>query len=392
MKSKKIPPLDLEEIMPLLIGVWRRFRKESGPADVLQTREFRSVVEGVEQLRQGLENDKTLIGQDYFSKKELLGAYLLYFWVVHYQQGISLINEIPRTPRRVLDICSGPAPFAFAALRHGASEVIALDRNLTALELGAEIAGRYGLPLSLRKWIGPDTTIPETGSFDLIILGHCLEELFPATSPNAESKQRNFVKGLLNRLSPNGHLLIVESSLQSVNQRMLRMRDELVADGVPVQAPCVWRGGCPALQTANSPCYAQREFEKPYLIKEIQRAASINLGSLKMTYLIFRSPKAGWPELPEKKLYRIISPPVESQQGTRYYLCGTDGKKNLGSHLTQYPTESKAFDFLRRGELISIEGALEKPHSLDVIKGTRLSVEAACGKPLPEEESDGEDY
>lgn len=388
----KKPALDLETIMPLLIGVWRRFQKESGPPDVLQTREFRGVVAAIEQLRNGLENDKSLIGQDYFSKRELLAAYLLYQWVIHYQQGISLINELPRTPRRVLDICSGPAPFSFAALKQGASEVTAIDQNQTALELGAEICGRYGLPLGVRKWKGPDTTLPDTGHYDLIILGHCLEELFPSNQSNAESKQRQFVKGLLNRLSPNGFLLLVESSLQDVNQRMLRMRDALVAEGVPVQAPCVWRGACPALQTANSPCYAQREFEKPYLVKEIQRAASINLGSLKMTYLILRSPKSSWPHLPEKNLYRIISPPVESHHGTRYYLCGTDGKKNLGSHLTQHPHESRAFEYLRRGELISIEGALEKPHSLDVIEGTKLSVEAACGKPLPEEESDGEEY
>lgn len=391
MKEKRAPKTDLETIMPLLIGAWRRFHKESGPADVLQTREFRGVVSAIDLLRKGLEVEKTLLGQDYFSKRELLGAYLLYYWVIHYQQGLTLINEVPITPRRVLDICSGPAPFAFAALRHGASEVTALDRNLTALELGAEVCGRYGMPLNIRKWNGPNETIPEEGAFDLIILGHCLEELFPPGSPNMESKQKNFVKGLLNRLTPNGYLLLAANSLPESNQNILRLRDELVANGVPVQAPCVWRGGCPALQTPNSPCYAQREFEKPFLIKEIQRAASINLGSLKMTYIIFRSPQASWPALPAKSLYRIISPPVESHHGKRFYLCGIDGKKNLGSHLTQYPQESRAFEYLRRGELISIEGALEKNHALDVIKGTSLSVEAACGKPLPEESKDGED-
>lgn len=389
MINKKAPPTDLDTIMPLLIGVWRRFHKLSGPADKLQTREFRSVVAAVEKLRHGFES-----GEDYFASPDLLGAYLLYQWVIHYQQGLSLINEIPSVPRKVLDVCSGPAAFAFAALRHGAQEVTAIDRSDAALQMGAQVCGRYGMPLNIRTWKGPNLPLPISGTFDLIILGHCLEELFPSKMPQAEARQKEFIRTLLNRLTPHGFLLCVEDSLAEANQRVLQLRDLLTAEGVPVQAPCVWRGACPALQTPNSPCYAQREMEKPFLIKEIQRAASIKLGSLKMTYLIFRSPQAQWPLLPQQNLYRIISPPVESYHGKRYYLCGTDGKKNLGSHLSEHPQESRAFEYLRRGELISIKGALEKQHSLDVIEGTQLSVEAACGKPLLEnsieDSNDGE--
>jgi hypothetical protein len=191
---------------------------------------------------------------------------------------------------------------------------------------------------------------------------------------------------LLRKLTPQGYLLIVDSSANETNRRILQIRDTFVQEGVPVQAPCVWRGACPSLQVTNSPCYAQRELEKPHLIKEIQRAAQINLSSLKMSYIIFRSPEAQWPQLPEIPLYRVISPPVESYQGKRYYLCGTDGKNNLGSRLKEQPPESRAFDFLRRGELISVVDALTTPHSLDIIEGTKLTIEAACGKPLHEQE------
>jgi hypothetical protein len=179
-------------------------------------------------------------------------------------------------------------------------------------------------------------------------------------------------------------LLIADNSFSEANQRVLEIRDRLVKENVPVQAPCVWRGECPALKTPNSPCYAQREMEKPFLIKEFQRAAQINASSLKMSYLILRSPQAAWPTLPSSPLYRVISPPIESFQGKRYYLCGTDGKKNLGSHLNPPPKEARAFEYLRRGELISIENPLEKQQSLDIVQGTAIKVEAACGKPLPE--------
>lgn len=383
MKSKRNPPLDLDTLMPLLLSIWRRFHKESGPADKLQTREFRRVVEAVKQMHQQSDGEKSLLGQDYFTSRELVSAYMLYQWVIHYQQGMSLLGELPEPPRRVLDVCSGPGAFAFAALRHGAREVFATDQNETALQLAAEVCGRYGVTLNARRWNCLKQPLPVEGKFDLIIVGYCLEELFPPALKEGKEKQQKFIEMLLRKLTPEGYLMIVDSSFMEPNKRILMLRDQLVKSGVPVQAPCVWKGECPALQ-AKSPCYAQREMEKPHLIKEIQRAAEINLSSLKMTYIIFRSPEFGWPHLPDRNFYRIISPPVESYQGKRFYLCGTDGKKMLGSHLQEQPKAAKAFDYLKRGELIAIEGALERENSFDIVKDTSITIEAALGKPIPE--------
>jgi SAM-dependent methyltransferase len=387
MKSKKVLDPDLANIMPLLIGTWRRLRKEAGPSEVLQTREFRSVVASVKSLQEGLDS-KNLVGVDYFANQDMLSAYILYQWVLHYQQGLSLIGELPVKPGRVLDICSGPGAFAFAALKQGAREVFATDQNNAALQLGAEICGRYGLPVNIRQWNCRKSQLPIEGKFDLIILGHCLEELFPSSAKQWSEHQHQFITYLLSKLNPNGYLLIVENSFIEANRRVLQLRDQLVLEGIPVQAPCVWKGSCPALQVKDSPCYAQREFEKPKLIKEIQRAAGINLGSLKMSYMIFRSPQAQWPQLPQKDYYRIISPPVETFQGKRFYLCGTDGKKNLGSHLSEHPPESRSFEYLRRGELISVEDALVSHNALDIVQDTKVKIEAACGKPIPMLEQD----
>lgn len=365
------------------MGVWRRFHKLSGPADKLQTREFRSVVAAVSRLQKGLETGTELVGQDYFSQPDMLGAYLLYQWMINYQQGLSLINEISEERvGRVLDLCSGPGAFSLAALRHGAKEVIAIDRNKQALQMAGEVAGRYGHPLTVRQHDVLKMPLPVEGKFDLIIVAHCLLELFPDIEKGWKDKQNTWINGLLEMLTPHGYLLLVDSSHLHANRRILELRDRLVKEGVPVQAPCVWKGECPALQTKNSPCYAQRELEKPYVLREIQRAAQINLGSLKMSYLIMRNPVAGWPELPNLPLYRVISPPVEAHTGKRYYLCGVDGKKNLGSHLKEYPPESRAFEYLKRGELISVEDALEKGNQFDIVMGTRIKVQAALGKPL----------
>jgi SAM-dependent methyltransferase len=374
MKSNRSPSTDLDTIIPLLIGIWRRFHKESGPGDRLQTREFRRVVDCIKKLQNG---------QDPSTDREMASAYLLYPWLIHYQEALSLLGELPSPPKRVLDVCSGSAPFAFAALRYGASEVFAVDRNMMALELGAEVCGRYGLPLTIRRWDCIKEPLPIEGEFDLITLGHALNELFPPTMKDWQNKQSQFIHYLLTRLKPNGHLLLVESSYPDDNRRLLTLRDTLVEKEITIQAPCIWQGACPALKTPNSPCYAQREMKKPFLIKEIQRAAEIKLSSLKMTYLLIRSPKA--PKLPllTREMYRVISPPIETYQGNRYYLCGTQGKKTLSSHLKEHPPESRAFDYLRRGELIEISKPLEHGQSFEIVNGTQVTVVAACGKPAP---------
>lgn len=382
MKTNKIIAPLTEEIMPLLIGVWRRFTKNSGPADSLQTREFRDVVKELLEYRSGNATE-----EDYFKKPSLLAAYILYDWMVHYQQGLALIGEVPGGPKRVLDLASGPGAFAFAASRHGAKEVIALDRNADALRLAGQISGRYGYALTARKHNVLRFPYPVEGKFDLIIVGHCLTELFPDSGKGATDSQKNWCKRLFELLTPGGMILFVEDSLPPANRRLLSLRDRLVTEGFPVQAPCVWKGECPALQTQN-PCYAQRDFEKPHLIKNIQRACGINLSSLKMSYLLMRNPESGWPHLPDRPVYRVISPATETHAGKRFHLCGTDGKKDLGTRLKEHPPESRTFDFLhtQRGILISAENASVNQNHFDIVLGTRIKVEAALNKPLPEKD------
>ena len=109
----------------------------------------------------------------------------------------------------------------------------ALDRNQAALQLGAEICGRSGYALSIREWHA-FKHLPVEGQFDLIVLGYALEELFP--TPYAES-QVEFVLKLLERLTLDGHLLLVENSWTRSNRRLLALRDQLVKQGIAIQAP-----------------------------------------------------------------------------------------------------------------------------------------------------------
>lgn len=341
--------MNLEELNRLTLQNYRRLSKEPGPVDKLQTREFRKIAAEIQAGNEGLL------------------PYLLYYFPLRYQEGLSLIGECPETPKRVLDLFSRTGPFALAALVKGASEVTMLDSDETWLDIGSDIIGRMGYPVNSAVW-DPAKTIPVRGQFDLIILA------YPPTPVKDD-----FIQKLLERLTPNGHLLLVASSQKSVNKEFLERRDRLVKAGYPVQAPCVWKGECVALK-AGAPCYAQREFKKTTIMKDLQRAAEINLSSLKMSYLLLKPRVGTWPEV--ETSYRVISPPMPTLQGDRYYLCGTDGKKTLGTTLDIHPKQSRAYEFLKRGELIALENCTINKNALEVTKDTVIKVIAPIGKPL----------
>lgn len=341
--------MKLDELIPLAVQVYRRLEKEPGPKEELQTREFRKIV------------------AELAANQMTLPSYLLYYMPLRYQEGLSLIGECPETPKRVLDLFSRTGPFALAALERGAREVIMLDPEEAWLDVGSEIIGKMGYPVQTAVWKG-EGRIPVEGNFDLIIAA------YPSTPLKDE-----FIHKLFSRLTPQGLVLLVDSSLEGINKEFLARRDRLVLAGFPVQAPCVWRGECVALKS-QAPCYAQREYEKPPLLKELQRGAGINLSSLKMSYLLLRNKQAGWPEV--EPSYRVISPPIDTMQGKRFFLCGTDGKKTLGTTLKIHPKPSRAYEYLKRGELIAIEKGSVNKNAIEIVEDTIVKVIAPLGKPL----------
>lgn len=338
-----------------------------GPPDRLQTREFQALVRDLLAYR----DSKDL------SSSEAIAAYFLYEWPLRYAEGLSLLRELPAPPARTLEIGSKGAPFSLAALQQGAVEAFVLDTHERMLRYGAEFCGQMGHPISYRTCDPKKiSSFPIEGKWDLITLPHSLFSLFPRTE-----ERLIYVNRLLSLLSPQGHLLIVEPSDTDTNRSFLSLRDELSKIGIPILAPCLWKGDCPALRS-NAPCYAQRPLDKPFMIRGIQRACNINLSSLKMSYLLLGSPLTELCQLPDN-LYRVVSPPVSTYKGERLFLCGVKGQKTLGSTLKEHPKHSKAFEYLKRGDVIAIDDAAELDNDMQVFEKTSLQLYAPCDKPVP---------
>ncbi|HVO18197.1 MAG TPA: small ribosomal subunit Rsm22 family protein [Anaeromyxobacter sp.] len=393
--------------IPRLLAVWRRgsgrpagggaprprgrgVRGPPGPlrgggGDLLLPDELRGVAAAVERLSRGLTRERELAGARYLDEPRLLGAYLLFYWPVSYLQARGVLSELPRRPRRVLDLGSGPGPAAFAALDAGAAEVVAADRSRAALSAATALAGEAGEPLSVREW-NPTRPAPlrELGGgrpFDLVVMGHVLNELWKGQDEAA--RRAGLLEEALELLAPGGSLVVIEPALRETSRALLRVRDLLVERGIAVRAPCLFRGPCPALAREGDWCHAERAVEPPPLVAQIARAAGLRREAVKMSYLVLAPRGEGWPLPPAGRTFRIVSEPLAGKGRLRYMGCGPEGRMGISLQEKHVAEANRRFGSLLRGDVVRVTGGAPRGDGLALDAASSVEVVAAAGQPLP---------
>lgn len=376
---------DLAKWIPRLIAVWRSTRKgmKPGPPDRLSLQEVKEVASGIRTLSMGLTRERQLAGARYMDDPKLLGAYLLFYWPVSYAQARQVMGELSNRPRVALDLGSGPGPVAFAAMDAGAAEVTAADRSQPALNLATKLAAEAGEALATRVW-DPNASkaLPE-GQFDLITLGHVLNELF-GTDDGAPKRRADLVEDALGRVKKNGSVLIIEPALRDTSRQLLKVRDLLVQRGYAVRAPCMFRGNCPALVRETDWCHAEREWQMPPALEELARAAQLHKETLKMSYLALAPKGEVWREPPAGRIFRIVSEPLAGKGRHRYMACGPEGRVGLAMQEKHRTKENAAFFYLHRGDIIRVGETEEKGDGFALNASSEITVVAPAGKGLPE--------
>lgn len=380
---------DLNKWIPRLIAVWRaarydvtRGRQSGGPPDRLLPHEVREVGAAIRRLSRGLTRERELAGARYMEDPKLLGAYLLFYWPVSYAQARHVLKELPKTPRTVLDLGSGPGPVAFAAVDAGASEVTAADRSEPALELARQLATEAGEGLWTRSWNGQVGEAPPPGPWDVITMGHVLNELWSG-KPDAVPRRSAVVEKALAQVRPGGSVVILEPALRDTSRALLQLRDRLVGKGYAVRAPCMFQGDCPALVKETDWCHAERSWNPPRLVLDLARAAGLHKEALKMSYLVLAPKPEPWPALPDGRLFRIVSEPLASKGRQRYIGCGPEGRVGLSLQEKHITGANVDFSRLRRGDVIAVEGTEEKGDGLALEPQSRVTIVARAGQRLP---------
>jgi SAM-dependent methyltransferase len=285
----------------------------------------------------------------------------------------------------VLDLGSGPAPVAFAALDAGAAEVLAADRSTRALAVARTLAVEAAEPIAVREWDpnqrGDLAGLSRGRSFDLVTLGHVLNELFQGAG--AATRRAALLEEALGLVAPGGSLVVIEPALRDTSRALLEVRDLLIARGFAVRAPCLFRGACPALVRPTDWCHAERPIDAPPLVDEIGRRAGLRKESVKMSYLVLAPKGEGWRDPHPGRIFRIVSEPLPSKGRLRYMGCGPEGRMGLALQEKDVTSRNRVFEKLLRGDVVEITGAEPRGDGLRLSGESDVRVVAAAGRPLP---------
>jgi Mitochondrial small ribosomal subunit Rsm22 len=329
----------------------------------------------VPSIHAGLVGERKLIGTPYLATPSLREAYA---------------REIaPRTEAalaRVLDEIYGSrgagttgaaAPSAAASpLRIVPPPARAIDLGAGTGAVGRTLRSRFGaaLPVVAVDLVpGPDTVradlaaeLPAVGGrFDLVVAAHLLNELYVDRPPTEriDLRARRVLAWAAALLSSGGRLIVLEPALRQTSRELLAVRDQVLAAGLQVVAPCLWTGPCPALARDRDWCHD---------------AAPIAHGArVDYAYLVLRArdPEGAGADdraiggAGDQSLFRIVSDPMVEKGRLRLFGCGPAGRHPL-VRLDRHTSPSNApFDVLHRGSLTRLA-----PTDL-FGDGLRLSVE-----------------
>jgi SAM-dependent methyltransferase len=359
----------LDERLALLVERWRTSRYPMpypGPFRKLTRGEIEAAAAALLVLQRGLTGARRLAGRAYMDDRELLAAYLLYYWPVSYMQvSISLV-ERPFSPRRVLDLGSGPGP-ASAALIDACSsasdassieELVLVDDSSRALDLAESIiAGGSRRPGRVEKAVldlESDAELPE-GPFDLIVAAHCLNELW-LLEADAPKRREGLIRRAAERLAPGGRILLVEPALLATCRDLIALRDALASSSWRVLGPCPGSFACPAFAAGpNRSCHAQAPWEAPEIVASLAKAAGLDRTSVKFAYFLL-SPEPA-PEEEPSQARRVVSDPMLNKAGRlRYVLCGEGRLETISARGDDAGAAAKGFMGLRRGDTLVARG------------------------------------
>ena len=325
-------------------------------------------------------------GAGYMDDPDLLGAYLLYYWPVSYLQVSLSLAARPRAeagfaPRRILDLGSGPGPASAAILDAGSAggagrpeEIVLADASRKALDLASSLlapdaaAGARIATTLLDLEAGQE--LP-AGAFDLIVMGHCLNELWRGR-PDAVERRLDLVRRASERLAPGGRILLIEPALLSTCRELIALRDGLARGGWTVLSPCPGSYACPAFAAGpERSCHAQSPWAPNESVASLAKAAGLDRMAVKWSYFLL-SPEAAVESVgagvaagaggANGTRGRVVSDPMLNKAGRlRYALCGDGRLAALSARADDEAARASGFMELRRGDVLRAAGLEERP-------------------------------
>jgi ribosomal protein RSM22 (predicted rRNA methylase) len=345
--------------------------------------------DGVTDLSRLFTRNRHELERQYLADERLRLAYLSYFLPVNAAKVQAILEELPESdvpaqniqadaPVRVLDVGSGPGTASLAVLdwmqepsrRQRWIEVTAVDSVRAALDEAQNLWNKYcrlNAPdharlhcihsnLERNAWV---KFIDQSNPYHVIIIANTLNELY-RTSQDPLQRQVELIQVLLERLAPNGALIIIEPALRQTTRNLHRLRDQLLTlQACTVYSPCLHEQSCPALVKEDDWCHEERPWVPPSWISAIDKEVGFIKDALKFSYVIFR--KDGARIVPRNQdVFRLVSELRTLKGDTRAWLCNETGRAEVG-RLDRDEAESNAsVGEWHRGAIVRISGIEKK--------------------------------
>jgi ribosomal protein RSM22 (predicted rRNA methylase) len=231
-----------------------------------------------------------------------------------YAAAIAVLNALRGVcdfaPRSLLDIGAGPGTAAVAATQAFPSlaGILLVEANAEMRALGAALLAQAE-PLALRaaSYIALPTRHADLPAADLVTASYVAGEIAPA-------ERRAFARSLW--AASTQALVVIEPGTPAGYERLVAIRNLLIAEGAYVAAPCPHDDACPLI--APDWChFAQR---LPRSRDHLQvKGVAVPFEDEKFSYVaLMRSP-------PPRIDARVLAPPVVTKGAVSAKLCTADG-------------------------------------------------------------------
>ncbi|HET9742539.1 MAG TPA: small ribosomal subunit Rsm22 family protein [Terriglobales bacterium] len=215
----------------------------------------------------------------------------------------------------LLDLGSGPgtAMWAAAEIFPDLSRIELVEQSAAWIDMGKHLANSSGQP-ALRSAVWRQSSVVDespSGIFDLVTISYVLNELRSADAVSV-------VRAAWQRTAQ--FLLVVEPGTPSGFAAIRTMRDELIAAGASVAAPCPHGRDCPIM--GNDWCHFAQRIERS---AEHRFAKSAKLGheDEKFSYVLFSRARLAQADA------RILRHPAHHSGHVDLKLCTAEGLQQV---------------------------------------------------------------
>jgi len=231
--------------------------------------------------------------------------------------------------RRVLDIGAGTGAVGRALREHFGTGQTIVEVDHVAIGPATRVADVTNTP-ALAAMGGP---------FDLVIAAQVLNELYVGDDVQPRAARLSvLVRGWCEKLlARGGTLILIEPALRETSRVLLTVRDQVLAAGLHIVAPCFFTGPCPALLQERDWCH--------------DNASNGSQRRVDFSYLVIR----GHGDVAvDPTRFRIVSDPLPEKGRLRLYGCGISGRHPIVRLDRNATAANRAMDQLVRGDVASI--------------------------------------